>query len=77
MDCKIFQEWGDLLSQPPLDVELLEFVETGEDTSTSNTSENVSASTLHHGHEALVLHDLNEAVDWTLVFDSLEEEHLS
>merc|ERR1712083_363594 len=39
----------------PRDVHGLELVETGEDTSASNTTEDVGTSTLHHAHEALVL----------------------
>merc|ERR1712098_900469 len=33
----------------------MELVETSQDTSTSNTTENVCSGTLHHAHETLVL----------------------
>jgi len=36
-----------ILTQPPLDVKLLELVETGEHTSASDTTENVCTSSLH------------------------------
>jgi len=57
------------LAQTPSDVELLEGVETGEDTGAGDAAKNVGAGTLHHGHEALVLQDLNGAVDGALVLD--------
>ena len=59
----------------PRDVHGLELVETGEDTSASNTTEDVGTSTLHHAHEALVLHDLHGAVDGALVLDSTTRGH--
>merc|ERR1712024_232479 len=59
----------------PRDVHGLELVETSEDTSASNTTEDVGTSTLHHAHEALVLHDLHGAVDGTLVLDSTTRGH--
>jgi len=57
------------LAQTPSDVELLEGVETGEDTGAGDAAKNVGAGTLHHGHEALVLQDLNGAVYGALVLD--------
>merc|ERR1712184_140361 len=48
---------------------------TSEDTSASNTTEDVGTSTLHHAHEALVLHDLHGAVDGALVLDSTTRGH--
>ena len=47
-----------LSSHTEVDVSGLDGVETGEYTSTGNTSENVGSSSLHHGHESFVLHDL-------------------
>jgi len=64
-----------LLSNPEGDVDLLELVETGQDTSTSDTTEDVGASALHHGHEALVLEDLHTAVDGALVLDGSAGGH--
>jgi len=54
----------------PSDVKLLERVKTGEDAGTGDASQDVGASALHHRHEAFVLHDLNGAVDGSLVFDA-------
>ena len=51
------------------DVDLLELVETSQDTSAGHTTEDVGSSTLHHGHEAFVLEDLDTAVDGALVLD--------
>merc|ERR1711975_168676 len=53
----------------------LELVETGEHTSTSDTTEDVGTSTLHHAHEALVLQDVHSAVDGTLVLDTATRGH--
>ena len=59
----------------PRDVHGLELVETGEDTSASNTTEDVGTSTLHHAHEALVLQDLHAAVDGALVLGAATGGH--
>merc|ERR1712083_749416 len=59
----------------PRDVHGLELVETSEDTSASNTTEDVGTSTLHHAHEALVLHDLHAAVDGALVLGAATRGH--
>merc|ERR1712021_190611 len=59
----------------PFDVHGLELVETGEDTSASNTTEDVSSGALHQAHEAFVLQDLCGAVDGTLVLDSTTGGH--
>jgi len=64
-----------LLLETPSDVQLLEGVETSQDTSTGDTSEDVGAGALHHGHEALVLHDLNGAIDGALVLDGRSGGH--
>ena len=64
-----------LSPQSPLDVDFLELVETSEDTSTSNTTEDVGTSSLHHGHESFVLEDVDCAVHGALVFDSLARGH--
>ena len=53
-----------------LDVEGLDFVGTGEDTSTGNTTEDVGTSTLHQGHETLSLDNLDTAVQGGLVVDT-------
>merc|ERR1712122_420195 len=45
------------------DVDLLELVETSQDTSAGHTTEDVGSSTLHHGHEAFVLEDLDTGAD--------------
>ena len=57
------------IGQSPFDVNFLEFVESSQDTSTGNTSQDIGAGTLHHGHEALVLEDLHAAIDGAVVFD--------
>ncbi len=59
-----------LLGQSPGQVEGLEFVETGQDTGSGHTTEDVGSGSLHQGHEALVFHDLHEAVGGALVLDS-------
>jgi len=58
-----------------LDVGALEGVETGEDTGTGDTTEDVSAGSLHEGHEAFVLQDLDAAVERVLVLDGLSGGH--
>jgi len=63
------------LAQTPADVELLESVESGQDTGAGDASEDVGAGSLHHGHETLVLHDLHGAVDGALVFDGRAGGH--
>ncbi len=59
----------DLLAQPPLDVERLELVETSQDTSAGNTTQDIGTSTLHQGHETLALDDFDGAVDGAIVLD--------
>merc|ERR1712243_510576 len=44
-------------------------------TSSSNTKENVGSSSLHQRHESLVLHDLDSAVNGSLVLDSTTGGH--
>merc|ERR1711989_66438 len=63
------------LTKTPGDVEMTSGIETGQDTSTGDTSEDVGAGALHHGHEALVLHDLNGAIDGALVLDGRSGGH--
>jgi len=63
------------LSNTPGDVELLEGIEAGQDTSASDSSKDVGSGALHHGHKALVLHDLNGAVDGALVLDGGTRGH--
>jgi len=58
-----------LLPLAPSDVELLEGVETGEDTGAGDAAKNIGARALHQGHEALVLNDLHAAIDGALVLD--------
>ena len=65
----------DLGSSSPLDVEGLELVEAGEHTGTSNTTEHVGTSSLHHAHETLLGHDLACTVDGTVVLDSATGGH--
>merc|ERR1719384_2055901 len=64
-----------LVSSSEGDVHLLELVETGEGTSPGNTPENVGASSLHQGHKALILQDLCEAVERSLVLDTSPRGH--
>jgi len=64
-----------LLTQTPLDVDTLEGIETGQDTGTGDTTEDVSSGSLHHGHEAFVLEDLNGAIHGVLVFDGGTRGH--
>jgi len=63
------------LFQTPSDVELLEGVETGENTGAGDAAKNVGAGALHHRHETFVLHDLNGAVDGALVLDGGARGH--
>ena len=63
------------LAHTPGDVDLLEGVEAGQDTGTGHTTEDVSAGALHHGHEALILHDLHGAIDGALVLDGRAGGH--
>merc|ERR1712037_1015414 len=64
-----------LLGGSPCNVHGLELVETSQDTSSSNTTEDIGPSALHQAHEALVLQDLHSAVDGTLVLDSTTGGH--
>ena len=66
------QELG---SQSPADVHGLELVESCQDTGTSHSSQDVGSGSLHHGHEALVLQDLDSAVDGSLVLDTTTGGH--
>merc|ERR1712113_216178 len=66
------QELG---SQSPLDVHGLELVESSQDTGASHSSQDVGSGSLHHGHEALVLQDLDSAVDGSLVLDTTSGGH--
>ena len=61
----------ELLAVSHLDVESLDFISTGEDTSTSDTTEDVGTSTLHHRHETFSLEDLHTAINGGLVVDTL------
>ena len=60
----------ELSSQSPADVHGLELVESCQDTGASHSSQDVGSGSLHHGHEALVLQDLDSAVDGSLVLDT-------
>ena len=64
-----------LLSQSPADVHGLELVESSQHTGTSHSSQDVGSGSLHHGHEALVLQDLDTAVDGSLVLDATAGGH--
>merc|ERR1719145_175897 len=69
-------EYNNLLQAgSPRDVHGLELVETSEHTGTSDTTEDVGSGTLHHAHEAFVLHDLHSAVDGTLVLGATTRGH--
>ena len=65
----------ELGSQSPADVHSLELVESCQDTSTSHSSQDVGSGSLHHGHEALVLQDLDSAVNGALVLDTAARGH--
>merc|ERR1719209_490066 len=63
------------LGGPPGDVHGLELVEAGKHTGASDSTEDVGSGTLHQGHEALVLHDLQEAVHGALVLGTTAGGH--
>jgi len=63
------------LAKTPSDVDLLEGVETGEDTGAGDAAKNVGAGALHHRHETFVLQNLNGAVDGALVLDGGARGH--
>merc|ERR1719209_857274 len=63
------------LGGPPGDVHGLELVKAGEHTGAGDSTEDVGSSTLHQGHETLVLHDLDEAVHGALVLDTTAGGH--
>merc|ERR1719430_26837 len=67
--------YADLSSGSPFDVNALEGVESCQYTRTSHSSQDVSTSTFHHGHEPLILQDLNTAVKRVLVLHSLARSH--
>merc|ERR1719273_1522320 len=54
----------------PCDVHGLELVEAGKYASAGDATQNVCSGSLHQGHEALVLGDLDEAVHGALVLDA-------
>ena len=56
-----------------LNVSRLDKVETGEDTGTGDTTQNVGAVTLEEGGDALVLHDLSASVECGFVVDAYVE----
>merc|ERR1712129_328942 len=64
-----------LSTSSPLDVEGLELVESSEHTSTSNATEDVGSSSLHHAHETLVLQNLHAAVNGALVLGTASRGH--
>merc|ERR1711976_1104573 len=66
---------SDLSSQSPVNVHLLELVKSSQHTSSSNTSQDVGTSSLHQGHESLVLEDLDTAVNGALVLDTTSGGH--
>ena len=71
-----FAEGADqLIAQSPADVHGLELVEACQDTGASHASQDVGSGSLHHGHEALVLQDLDAAVDGSLVLDTATRGH--
>merc|ERR1739848_515836 len=57
------------------DVDLLKLVKPGQDTGSGHSSQNVGSGSLHQRHEALVLQDLREAVEGSLVLDSAAGGH--
>jgi len=71
----VFRREKNLLAHSPGNVNSLELVETSEYTGTSNTTQNVSSSSLHHGHESLVLEDLSSAIQRVLVLDTATGSH--
>jgi len=64
-----------LLTVAHLDVHGFDFVSTGEDTSTGNTTEDVGTSTLHQGHESFRFQDLDTAVKGGFVVDTSSGGH--
>merc|ERR1712012_442736 len=63
------------LGSPPGDVHGLELVKAGKHTGAGDSTEDVGSSTLHQGHEALVLYDLQEAVHGALVLGATAGGH--
>jgi hypothetical protein len=53
--------------------EELNLIVDGEHTSTGDTTQNVSTSTLEEGSEALSSHDLTSSIEGTLVFNGLQD----
>jgi len=64
-----------LLAKSPGDVDLLELIETREHTSSSNTTENVSTSTVEERGDAFLGDDLSGTIQRALVLDSLTRGH--
>merc|ERR1719233_978981 len=56
-------------------VHFLNFIESSQDTSTCNTTQDVCTSSLHHRHCSFVLQDLHGAIDRSLVFHRLSRCH--
>merc|ERR1712183_990669 len=68
-------KYRDLKACSPLDVQFLELVKSSQHTSTSNTSENVSTGSFHHGHEPFSLHNLDSTVNGAFVLNSTTRGH--
>merc|ERR1719309_1431156 len=68
-------KYRDLHACSPLDVQFLELVKSSQHTGTGNTSENVSTSSFHHGHEPFILHYLDSTVYGAFVLNSATRCH--
>merc|ERR1719474_2412855 len=77
--CSTHKSWKDsqgiLLASSECDIHLLELIKSGQDTSSSHSSQDVSSSSLHQGHESLVLEDLSEAIQRSIVLNSTTRGH--
>merc|ERR1719474_1214628 len=77
--CSTHKSWKDsqgiLLASSECDIHLLELIKSGQDTSSSHSSQDVSSCSLHQGHESLVLEDLSEAIQRSIVLNSTTRCH--
>merc|ERR1719154_774204 len=75
-EVRSFKDESELsLSSSPVDVHLLELVESGQDTGSGDSSQDVGSGSLHQRHESLVLEDLRSAVQGALVLDCTTRGH--
>ena len=70
-----YRKWQRLVSVSHFDVKSLDFIGTGKDTSTGNTTKDIGTGTFHHWHESFRFKDLHTAVDWGFVVNTWNKSY--